>query len=105
MAASTVYNTLALLVGLGEAVEVSPATPEGRFDPHIGDHCHLICLKCKKIVDAPCSEAIDWNRSAEAAASQGFEVVRQVHEVYGLCAECRAEEERQRAVEGEQGAR
>jgi len=90
LALSTVYNTLRLLAEMGEAVEVSPATHETRFDPDVGDHCHLTCLSCNRIVDLPleaCSSAGDFVAAARAA---GFEPVRQVYQVFGYCAECRA---------------
>ncbi len=89
MAMSTVYNTLSLLAEMGEAVEVSPATPETRFDPDTGDHCHLTCLSCGKIVDLPleaCAHAHDFVGAAEEA---GFEPVRQVYQIFGHCAQCR----------------
>jgi len=88
MAMSTVYNTLSLLAEMGEAVEVSPATHETRFDPDTGDHCHLTCLDCGRIVDLPleaCGQSTDF---AQAARSTGFEPVRQVYQIFGHCADC-----------------
>ena len=88
MAVSTVYNTLGLLVQLGEAVEVSPATRETRFDPHVADHCHLVCLRCNAIVDVECPGIVAWEDIRAEATRRGFKVVRQVHEIYGLCGRC-----------------
>lgn len=89
LALSTVYNTLRLLAEMGEAVEVSPATPEIRFDPDVGDHCHLTCLSCKRIVDLPMAACVQAEQFATVAHEQGFEPVRQVYQVFGYCADCR----------------
>lgn len=89
MALSTVYNTLSLLAELGEAVEVSPATPEIRFDPDVGDHCHLTCLSCNRILDLPMEACAHAEEFIAAVRDQGFEPARQVLQVFGYCAECR----------------
>ncbi len=89
MALSTVYNTLRLLAEIGEAVEVSPATPETRFDPDVSDHCHLTCLSCNRIVDLPMSACVHAEQFIASAHEQGFKPVRQVYQVFGYCADCR----------------
>lgn len=89
MALSTVYNTLSLLAEIGEAIEVSPATPETRFDPDVGDHCHLTCLSCNRIVDLPMEACAHAQELIATVRGQGFEPVRQVYQVFGYCAECR----------------
>ncbi|MBD3291921.1 MAG: hypothetical protein GF393_03290 [Armatimonadia bacterium] len=89
MALSTVYNTLRLLAELGEAVEVSPATHETRFDPDTGDHCHLTCLSCEQIVDLPLEDCAIRERTAEAAREAGFEPTRKVYQIFGYCEDCR----------------
>lgn len=94
IALSTVYNTLHLLAGMGEAVEVSPATPETRFDPDTGDHCHLTCLSCNRIVDLPLEACAQAKEFVEAAQEAGFAPVRQVYQVFGYCADCREGEDR-----------
>lgn len=93
MALSTVYNTLRLLADLGEAVEVSPATPQTRFDPDTGDHCHLTCLSCNQIVDLPLEACSSAGEFMEAAEGAGFEPVRQVYQIFGYCEDCRDQTE------------
>ncbi|MGC9317785.1 MAG: Fur family transcriptional regulator [Armatimonadota bacterium] len=88
MALSTVYSTLRLLVELGEAAEVS-ATSETRFDPDVGNHCHLTCLSCKRIIDLPMDACLEAEEAVEAAQDRGFEPVRRVYQIFGYCAECR----------------
>ena len=93
LALSTVYNTLRLLAEVGEAVEVSPATPETRFDPNVGEHCHLTCLSCHRIVDLPMEACVHAEDFVAAAHQAGFEPVRQVYQVFGYCSQCRKERE------------
>ncbi|HDP89619.1 MAG TPA: transcriptional repressor [Thioalkalivibrio sp.] len=93
MALSTVYGTLRLLAEMGEAVEVSPATHETRFDPDVGDHCHLTCLACNRIMDLPMDACVHAEDFATAAQHQGFQPVRQVYQVFGYCADCRRDRE------------
>jgi Fur family transcriptional regulator, peroxide stress response regulator len=94
MALSTVYNTLRLLTEMGEAVEVSPATPETRFDPDTGDHCHLTCLSCNRIVDLPLESCERRDQTAKIALDSGFAPARIVYQIFGYCADCREDEER-----------
>ena len=91
MAASTVYNTLRTLVELGEAVEVSPATPEARFDSAVGDHYHLVCLRCRKIVDVAPDQRFEELSQTILGREPGFEPLVQIHQVMGYCAACSAE--------------
>ena len=91
MALSTVYNTLNTLVGLGEAVEIAAPLPEARFDPNTGDHVHLICLGCGKIVDVPMQKVPCVLREV-VGHTKGFRPVVHVHQVLGYCAQCQAGE-------------
>jgi Fur family ferric uptake transcriptional regulator len=51
-------------------------------------HDHLICQTCNKIVEF---EDDEIERLQEALArSYGFELRRHKHELYGICADCRA---------------
>lgn len=88
MALSTVYNTLALLVEMGEAVEVSPATPVARFDPDTSDHCHLTCVDCGRIIDLPMSVCVGGTNLLRVSEEHGFRPLRQVYQVFGQCADC-----------------
>lgn len=86
VALSTIYDTLSLLVEIGEAAEVAPGDIARRFDPNIGDHCHLVCTECGAVLDLPVGARTEV--SAEAARRTGFEVHRHVHEIVGRCADC-----------------
>jgi len=98
MALSTVYNTLRLLAEMGEAVEVSPATHETRFDPDVGDHCHLTCVACNRIVDLPMDACVHAEDFIAAAKGQGFQPLRQVYQVFGYCAQCQRNRSQEEAA-------
>ncbi len=87
IALSTIYDTLSLLVEIGEAAEVAPGDVARRFDPNIGDHCHLVCTECGSVLDLPVDACTEVH--AEALRGTGFEVRRHVHEIVGRCANCR----------------
>jgi Fur family peroxide stress response transcriptional regulator len=91
MALSTVYNTLHLLKELGAAVEVSPTTVETRYDPDTGDHCHLVCVECHRLIDLPLEACVHERGLQELAEEHHFTPVRQVHQIYGHCADCTAQ--------------
>jgi len=89
VAPSTVYHMLHALVEMGEAVEVSPATHRARFDPNTHDHCHLVCLACRAIIDVPleqCHRPID---DSTLLTQHGFQPALRVHQITGLCRACR----------------
>lgn len=90
MAVSTVYDTLRLLVELGEAVEVSAGGSETRYDPLTGDHCHLICTQCKQVIDLDMPGDAEAKLSPAAVERVGFAAERVILQAYGLCAQCRS---------------
>jgi Fur family peroxide stress response transcriptional regulator len=93
MALSTVYNTLHLLQAMGEAVEVAPSTVDTRYDPVVGDHCHLVCLGCHRLIDLPLEACVHEHSLQELAQAHSFTPVRQVHQIYGLCPDCTPEDD------------
>ncbi|SPF42194.1 Ferric uptake regulator, Fur family [Syntrophobacter sp. SbD1] len=49
---ATVYKTLAVLKSIGEVLELEFSGDYNRYDgKKPGPHPHLICIKCKRIVD------------------------------------------------------
>ena len=87
---ATVYRTLKLLKDSGLAFERHFGDGISRYE--VADegehHDHLICQTCDKIVEF---EDDEIERLQEALArSYGFELRRHKHELYGICADCRA---------------
>ncbi len=88
---ATVYRTLKLLAECGVASERHFGDGPSRYelaDEASTHHDHLICTSCRRIIEfeEPRIEAIQ----DEIAARHGFEVHSHKHEMYGLCATCRA---------------
>ncbi len=85
MSLATVYHTLNDLVGMGELVSLDVGEGKSRYDTHIGSHCHLVCLGCRKVVDI--LQSSSWAElSAEEA--RGYEIERCDVVFYGRCPEC-----------------
>jgi Fur family peroxide stress response transcriptional regulator len=91
MSLATVYKTMTLLKELDEVLELG--FPEGvnRYDgskPY--PHPHVICLKCKKIIDP---ELGSLQPLIEAAGKEtGFRIFSHRLDFFGLCPECQAKE-------------
>jgi len=58
-----------------------------RYDPTPSRHHHLVCVRCKKIMDFT-SEKFD-RLDPPAHAVSGFQVLRTTVHVEGLCEDCR----------------
>lgn len=84
MSFATVYNTLEALKRTGNILELSIDPDKKRFDPNIDPHCHLICVKCKKIVDI--HEDFDINLPEDERS--GYKLIGKHVDFYGVCPEC-----------------
>lgn len=85
---ATVYKTLNLLKELGEVLELGFSHDDNRYDgnrPY--PHPHLICVRCRKIIDPQVSLVNDLTQ--EVAELTGFEVISHRLDFYGICPECR----------------
>jgi Fur family peroxide stress response transcriptional regulator len=88
MSFATVYNTLEVLREKG-GVQALTIDPERmRYDPDMHAHHHLICLRCKKVVDVHSEVKVD----IPADMSQGFDITGSHMEFYGFCPECKRKE-------------
>ena len=85
---ATVYKTLNLLKELGEVLELGFANDDNRYDgsrPY--PHPHLICIRCRKIIDPQVSLVDDLTQ--EVAQLTGYQVLSHRLDFYGLCPACR----------------
>lgn len=85
MSFATVYNTLEALKNIGNVQELKIDSSKKRYDPDISRHHHLICIKCKNIVDI--HKNFDISLSNEIIG--GFEVLGNSIEFQGICAKCK----------------
>jgi Fur family ferric uptake transcriptional regulator len=87
---ATIYRTLQALVQAGFARTFPAGEGEISYklcDP--GHHHHLICERCGRVVEIPSCEIEAWATSA--AIRRGFSVSSHQADIFGLCADCRAE--------------
>jgi Fur family ferric uptake transcriptional regulator len=87
----TVYRTVKLLEELGY---VKPVLKHGsrtvyEFVPLKGEHYHLLCIRCGKLVEFE-SEEIN-SEVINVCKQNGFKYFHHHLEVYGLCPECQKE--------------
>jgi Fur family peroxide stress response transcriptional regulator len=82
----TVYKNVKTFLDAGLLREVSPLHGSLRLEANLGVHHHLICMRCKTVVDIEESD-IEPAR-LKGGAPDGFEVLRANVEFYGLCPAC-----------------
>ncbi len=82
---ATVYNTLEALKKRGNINELTIDPEKRHFDPNVEPHHHLICVKCKKIVDIDIKFEIELTDDKQ----HGFEIIGNHIEFYGICPECK----------------
>jgi Fur family peroxide stress response transcriptional regulator len=82
---ATIYKALDALVGLGLAREVDVAGGTQRYDANLDRHHHLICTKCRKVIDFvdPNLDAVHPPRRLKGFVARTVSV-----QVFGLCPAC-----------------
>ena len=90
---TTVYRTLKLLCDAGLATEIHFSDGITRYEVARPDshHDHIVCLSCGKIVEI-CDQRIEKPAARTGGKMHGFSLNGHVHNLYGLCADCRAAE-------------
>jgi Fur family peroxide stress response transcriptional regulator len=84
---ATIYKTVALLKQENEVLEISFPDGSNRYDgqkPY--PHPHLICTRCKKIIDPALSSLEGLAR--EVTQETGFRIHTHRVDFFGLCREC-----------------
>jgi Fur family peroxide stress response transcriptional regulator len=89
MSFATVYNTIETLKKKGYLVELTIDPERRHYDPDISPHHHLICKKCKKIVDIHRDFSVNIPEDQKGA----FEVLGNHIEFYGVCQKCKTKGE------------
>jgi Fur family peroxide stress response transcriptional regulator len=84
---ATVYKTVTLLKELNEVLEIGFPEGSNRYDGHRPyPHPHLICTKCKKIID-PDLEGLE-GLTQELVSETGFQITSHRLDFFGLCPDC-----------------
>ena len=84
---ATVYKTVTLLKELNEVLELGFPEGSNRYDgnkPY--PHPHLICTKCKKIVDPDLASLADMTQ--ELVSDTGFQIINHRLDFFGICPDC-----------------
>ena len=89
MSLATVYRNVVLIKSLGEVLELGFPDGSNRYDGHNPTpHPHVICIKCKKIVD-PDLDSLDEMKN-EVASETNFTILNHRLDFFGICSNCMA---------------
>lgn len=88
MSLATVYKTLHTFVEHGILRELSPLHGSLRMDWNTNEHHHLVCTRCKKVMDIDLDDEGLRRIQARQRLPRGFKLQRVAVEVQGLCATC-----------------
>lgn len=86
----TVYRNLAILCDTGEVGHVRVPGAD-RYDLTVEKHCHIICTRCKKVIDAPFAYDEAGDKMCEEMT--GYRISRHRTIFEGICPECLRQEE------------
>lgn len=82
----TVYRTLATFAGCGLINKVDTVESQGRYEASFSRHHHLICSRCKEIID------FQWQLLDSASLPQEIRSWGRIDNtnvvVYGVCRKC-----------------
>jgi len=92
---ATVYKNLKTFEEQGLIHEVSPHHGSARFETNATPHHHLVCLRCKAILDVPSSDVGPVRLKKRAPG--GFRIQRYSVEMLGVCGVCAKQIESQSA--------
>jgi len=81
---TTVYSALADLVEAGDLRRFEAGDGQVHFDPDTRPHAELICVRCRRIEDAPAPHG----RNPLPAEVAGFRILGRTELLHGLCPEC-----------------
>ena len=91
MSLATVYRNILLIKSFGEVLELGFPDGSNRYDgnkPH--PHPHVICIRCKKIVD-PDLDSMDIMKK-EVTEETHFKILSHRLDFFGICSDCMASE-------------
>jgi Fur family transcriptional regulator, peroxide stress response regulator len=88
---ATVYKTVHVLKQLNEVLELGFPDGSNRYDGNKPfPHPHVICVRCRKIVDPDLGSLKDM--TAEVSDETGFDILTHRLDFFGICGECKRKE-------------
>lgn len=94
MSFATVYNTLDALRKRGDIIELTIDPDKKRFDPNTEPHHHLICIRCRKIMDIHNKFSVTVKKESQG----GFKIIGNHIEFYGICPDCQNHEQKEEVI-------
>jgi Fur family peroxide stress response transcriptional regulator len=89
MSLATVYRTVLLIKSFGEVLELGFPDGSNRYDGNRPNpHPHVICIKCKKIVDPDLDNLEEMQK--EVALETNFKILSHRLDFFGICSICMA---------------
>jgi Fur family transcriptional regulator, peroxide stress response regulator len=88
---ATVYKNILLIKSLGEVLELGFPDGSNRYDgnkPY--PHPHVICIKCKKIVDPDLASLDEMKK--QVALDTKFKILNHRLDFFGICSTCMAKD-------------
>lgn len=85
---ATLYNVLNELVEWGEIRRFDTGDGRIHFDPDTSGHAELVCMRCRRVMDAPAG-AVPEHRVPEQVA--GYRIVSHSEQYFGYCPDCQRE--------------
>lgn len=82
----TVYRNLEILSESGDIQKIEPGCTLKRFDGNPSEHCHIRCVRCDRVVDAPGVPNLEIDLQQIDTAD--FEIIGHKLEFIGLCPAC-----------------
>jgi Fur family transcriptional regulator, peroxide stress response regulator len=90
MSLATVYSNVMLFKSFGEVLELGFPDGSNRYDGNKPNpHPHVICIKCKKIVDLDLDSLDEMKK--EVALETNFKILNHRLDFFGICSNCMAE--------------
>lgn len=83
---ATIYKTVTVLKEMGEVLELGFSDDSNRYDSNPHPHPHLICTKCKKIIDVDVTVLEELPQ--EVAQKTGYQIVNYRFDFFGICLQC-----------------
>ena len=88
---ATVYKTITLLKEMGQVLELGFSDDSSRYDGRLPiPHPHLICVRCKKIIDWESGALSDL--TGQVAEKSGYRILGHRLDLLGLCPDCQQKE-------------
>lgn len=87
MSLATVYRNVILIKSLGEVLELGFPDGRNRYDgnkPY--SHPHVVCVRCKKIMDWDFSNLKDMTK--RISEETGFKILSHRLDFFGICQDC-----------------